>query len=79
MSQEAPCWLLWASYICLCILLFLLLSLCLLLLLSLLLLLLSLPLVIARFRVQYDHHFLSFSYFTEITAKYEKRGKYWPY
>ena len=41
MSQGAPCWLLWAFYICLCILLFLLLSLLSLLLLLLLLLLVS--------------------------------------
>ena len=44
--------------------------------------------VIARCRVQYGKYFPSFSYFatyftslqvSEITAKYEKRGKYFPY
>ena len=40
---------------------------------------LSYALVIARFRVQYDQYFTSFSYFAEITAKCEERGKYWPY
>ena len=43
-------------------------------------------LVIARFRVQYDQYLPSFSYFADLftelfteIAKYEKRGKYWPY
>ena len=38
-------------------------------------------LVIVQFPVQYDQHVPSFSYFAElqITAKYKKRGKYWPY
>ena len=44
--------------------------------------------VIARCRVQYGKYFPHFSYFatyftslyvSEITAKYEKRGKYSPY
>ena len=43
--------------------------------------------VIVRCRVQYGKYFTSFSYFatyfashsaSEITAKYEKRGKYFP-
>ena len=29
------------------------------------------------FRV--SHILLTYCYFAEITAKYEKRGKYWPY
>ena len=40
---------------------------------------LTYALVIARFRVQYDQYFPSFSHFTDLTAKYEKQGKYWPY
>ena len=36
-------------------------------------------LVITRLPVQYDRYFLRFSYFTDMTAKYEKQGKYWPY
>ena len=33
-------------------------------------------LVITRSRVQYGQYFPSFSYFTDIKTKYEKRGKY---
>ena len=45
-------------------------------------------LVITWFRVQNDQYFSSFSYLltyflslqaSEMTAKYEKQGKYWPY
>ena len=33
-------------------------------------------LVITRSRVQYGQYFPSFSYFTDIKTKHEKRGKY---
>ena len=33
-------------------------------------------LVITRLPVQYDRYSLRFSYFTDMTAKYEKKKKY---